>query len=182
MSIHIKREEIGELFHKHLGTDLGATDPPYLVNAARDELEIRVAERTEELAKTNYDLLSEISTRKIAEEQKIELLQRVAKTQEDERSRIARDLHDQMGQRLTGFRLKLQSFIGASGEDAKMREQLEWVQKMCEALDADIGFLALELRPPMLDHRIVELAFRLQDTYRIQGRRQKTIFRQVAKC
>lgn len=37
-AIHIKREEIGELFHKHLGTDANATDPPYLVNAARDEL------------------------------------------------------------------------------------------------------------------------------------------------
>lgn len=37
-AIHIKREEIGELFHQHLGTDKGATDPPYLVNAARDEL------------------------------------------------------------------------------------------------------------------------------------------------
>ncbi|RLS78968.1 MAG: lactate utilization protein [Planctomycetota bacterium] len=37
-AIHIKRAEIGELFHKHLGTDKGATDPPYLVNAARDEL------------------------------------------------------------------------------------------------------------------------------------------------
>ena len=37
-AIHIKREEIGQLFHKHLGTDKDATDPPYLVNAARDEL------------------------------------------------------------------------------------------------------------------------------------------------
>ena len=37
-AIHIKREEIGELFHKHLGTEKGATDPPYLVNAARGEL------------------------------------------------------------------------------------------------------------------------------------------------
>ena len=37
-AIHIKREEIGELFNKHLGTEKGATDPPYLVNAARDEL------------------------------------------------------------------------------------------------------------------------------------------------
>ena len=37
-AIHIKREEIGELFHKHIGTKKGATDPPYLVDAARDEL------------------------------------------------------------------------------------------------------------------------------------------------
>ncbi len=37
-AIHIKREEVGDLFHKHLGTDAGATDPPYLVNAARKKL------------------------------------------------------------------------------------------------------------------------------------------------
>lgn len=37
-AIHIKREEIGELFHQHLGTDKNAVDPPYLVNAARGEL------------------------------------------------------------------------------------------------------------------------------------------------
>lgn len=40
-AIHIKREEVGELFHEHLGTDAGATDPPYLVNAARQELRSR---------------------------------------------------------------------------------------------------------------------------------------------
>jgi len=33
-AIHIKKEEIGELFHERLGTEKGATDPPYLVNAA----------------------------------------------------------------------------------------------------------------------------------------------------
>ncbi len=37
-AIHTKREEIGELFHKHIGTEKGATDPDYLVNAARHEL------------------------------------------------------------------------------------------------------------------------------------------------
>ncbi|OYW14486.1 MAG: 4Fe-4S ferredoxin [Planctomycetales bacterium 12-60-4] len=37
-AIHIKKEEIGELFHERLGTDKGATDPPYLVNAARGKL------------------------------------------------------------------------------------------------------------------------------------------------
>lgn len=37
-AIHIKKEEIGELFHDLLGTEKGATDPPYLVNAARQKL------------------------------------------------------------------------------------------------------------------------------------------------
>jgi L-lactate dehydrogenase complex protein LldF len=37
-AIHIKKEEISELFHQHLKTEAGNIDPPYLVTAARHEL------------------------------------------------------------------------------------------------------------------------------------------------
>jgi L-lactate dehydrogenase complex protein LldF len=37
-AIHMKKEEVGELFHEHLGTDQGATDPNYLTEAARTHL------------------------------------------------------------------------------------------------------------------------------------------------
>jgi len=37
-AIHIKKEEVGELFHRHLGTAAGATDPQYLTEAARKDL------------------------------------------------------------------------------------------------------------------------------------------------
>lgn len=37
-AIHIKKEEVGELFHEKLGTAKGATDPPYLTEAARQRL------------------------------------------------------------------------------------------------------------------------------------------------
>jgi L-lactate dehydrogenase complex protein LldF len=37
-AIHIKKEEVGELFHEHLGTKAGATDPAYLAEAARAHL------------------------------------------------------------------------------------------------------------------------------------------------
>jgi L-lactate dehydrogenase complex protein LldF len=40
-AIHKKKEDIGELFHKHLGTDEGATDPIYLTEAARGHLRDR---------------------------------------------------------------------------------------------------------------------------------------------
>lgn len=39
--IHWKREEIGELFHQQLGTEKGAIDPKYLVEAARADLRAR---------------------------------------------------------------------------------------------------------------------------------------------
>ena len=37
-AIHIKKEEVGELFHERLGSSLGATDPVYLTNVARNHL------------------------------------------------------------------------------------------------------------------------------------------------
>jgi L-lactate dehydrogenase complex protein LldF len=37
-AIHIKKEEIGELFHRKLGTTAGASDPTYLTEAARGHL------------------------------------------------------------------------------------------------------------------------------------------------
>jgi L-lactate dehydrogenase complex protein LldF len=37
-AIHIKKEEVGELFHRELGTREGATDPTYLTEAARHKL------------------------------------------------------------------------------------------------------------------------------------------------
>ncbi len=37
-AIHIKREEVGELFHEKIGTEKGASDPTYLTRAARGKL------------------------------------------------------------------------------------------------------------------------------------------------
>jgi len=37
-AIHLKREDIGELFHEKLGTEQGASDPKYLTEAARGHL------------------------------------------------------------------------------------------------------------------------------------------------
>lgn len=37
-AIHIKKEEVGSTFHKHLGTAEGAADPKYLTEAARGHL------------------------------------------------------------------------------------------------------------------------------------------------
>lgn len=37
-AIHIKKEEVGQLFHEKLGTEAGATDPKYLAEAARQRL------------------------------------------------------------------------------------------------------------------------------------------------
>lgn len=37
-AIHLKKQDVGDTFHEHLGTEKGATDPQYLTEAARQHL------------------------------------------------------------------------------------------------------------------------------------------------
>jgi signal transduction histidine kinase len=74
---------------------------------------------------------------------------RLISIQDDERHRIARDLHDNIGQRFTGLRLKLEAAALACGEDAK--GQISAAQTLAEQIDAALDFIATELRPAALD-------------------------------
>ncbi len=79
-----------------------------------------------------------------------EMLQRMLGAQEDERKRIARDLHDQLGQQLTALRLKLE----ATRKECKVEEicaKIDEVNLIVKRIDSDVDFLAWELRPAALD-------------------------------
>jgi PAS domain S-box-containing protein len=118
---------------------------------AYDEMENRVLERTRELASMNETLMREISERQTAERQKIELLKRLVSGQEEERRRIARDLHDHLGQRLTALRLKLASLREACAGDEELYGRATRLQQIAELIDSEVSFLAWELRPSTLD-------------------------------
>ncbi|CAN5468628.1 hypothetical protein BH10ACI2_BH10ACI2_09050 [soil metagenome] len=118
---------------------------------AHDELEVRVAERTQELAAANRALVEEMEEREATERQKTDLLQKLVNSQELERRRIARDLHDTLGQRLTALRLKIQSLKEFSSENDQLSKRVERLQEIAEKLDSEVSFLAWELRPSALD-------------------------------
>jgi signal transduction histidine kinase len=65
---------------------------------ARDELEMRVQQRTADLKSTNAKLEASISERKRLEHELLEIT-------EKERRRLALDLHDDLGQKLSGIAL-----------------------------------------------------------------------------
>jgi signal transduction histidine kinase len=73
---------------------------------AHDELEIRVQERTHELAESMEALRVENAERRKLERARLELLRQLVRVQDDERRRIARDIHDHLGQQSTALRLK----------------------------------------------------------------------------
>jgi two-component system CheB/CheR fusion protein len=118
---------------------------------SRDELEKRVKERTHEIEMSYAALEAEIKERRASDERVKELLRRVVNTQELERRRMARDLHDHLGQQLTALRLSLQSLKEQSKGQASLRQHVENLQAAAERIDSDVDFLAWELRPSTLD-------------------------------
>ncbi|MFD2569172.1 lactate utilization protein B [Spirosoma soli] len=53
-AIHLRKSDVGETFHQHLGTDKGATDPQYLTEAARQHLRETFLTRKVALTGVNF--------------------------------------------------------------------------------------------------------------------------------
>ena len=53
-AIHLKKEEVGELFHEKLGTDKDASDPTYLTRAARSHLREKFLQADVALTGVNF--------------------------------------------------------------------------------------------------------------------------------
>lgn len=77
------------------------------------------------------------------------LSQRLVQVQEAERRHLARELHDEISQTLTGLKLTLESStcLPADAARTKLDEALALVDELMDWVDA----LSLDLRPAMLD-------------------------------
>ncbi len=78
---------------------------------------------------------------------------RLVEAQEDERRSISRELHDEVGQALTGIRVELATLsrmIG-SGEADELEVKVDEIKQMVEDSVGAVRNMALLLRPSMLD-------------------------------
>jgi two-component system, NarL family, sensor histidine kinase UhpB len=72
------------------------------------------------------------------------------KAQEDERLRLARGLHDEVGQSMTAVLLQLKRMTADASPE--LRAQLAEAKQVVKASLEDVRRLAQELRPELLDH------------------------------
>lgn len=118
---------------------------------AKDELEQRVAERTRELA-TALQQLRELAAWSEA-------------VREDERTRIAREVHDELGSLLVALKMdvnwmdrRLSEQAGRSPEAAgdmreRMRSKCQNMSRLIENAVVNVGRIITDLRPSILDHQ-----------------------------
>ena len=95
--------------------------------------------------------IEDVTDRRAVDEDRRKLLAKLVRSQEEERQRIANDIHDDSIQVMTAVGMRLHS-IERKAQDPDLVETL---MKLEEIVDLSIGRLRhqlFELRPPALDH------------------------------
>jgi signal transduction histidine kinase len=133
-----------------------------------------LSKRTRDLTASNRQLKNEISRRQVVEEtlrqsdrntsrllEQSRLLQeqlrllsrRILSTQEEERKRISRELHDVIAQMLTGINVRLSALKKEATVTTRgLSEKISRTQRLVERSVDIVHRFARELRPAMLDH------------------------------
>jgi len=109
-----------------------------------DSLEVQVRARTQELEQRNAEILQQ-------SEQLRELSNRLLKTQDDERRRIARELHDSAGQLITVLGMNLAGIAQRVGQNPSLSETVDDTQNLVQQLSREIRTTSYLLHPPLLD-------------------------------
>ncbi len=105
---------------------------------------VDVTERTHAEAEREDLVRALLASRKRFEAVSLQL----ARAQERERRTIALELHDQIGQMLTGLKLILE----ATDEEGRLgREEVDEVKTLVDRLMQRVNGMTLDLRPPVLD-------------------------------
>lgn len=138
-AVHVeRRDEIGALAQAFEAMRVKLRSSLEEIAAWNRELEDRVASRTRELS--------------AAHAHRRRLLEQIVVAQEDERRRIARELHDEIGQGLSALVLQISAVEGTLAPEAgAARPQLETIRTETSAMIENVRRLMLDLRPAVLD-------------------------------
>lgn len=130
-----------------------------ILTEAKETLELRAEQRAAILAKVNLDLRQEINVRQRAErdlrkslEQLRALAARLQLVREEERTLVAREMHDELGQACTAIKMDLAA-IGrkATKRQTQIRLKVDSALELVDKMIFTVRKIASELRPKTLD-------------------------------
>jgi PAS domain S-box-containing protein len=133
-----------------VGTGLDLTEQKEL----REKLEARVKRRTQELEEKNQVLIEHAETVR-------ELSGRLLRAQDEERRRIARDLHDSSGQILAAVQMNLAPLEAAARNlSTDFAQGIRQSMDLVEQLSKELRTVSYLLHPPLLDEAGLPSALR----------------------
>jgi PAS domain S-box-containing protein len=109
-----------------------------------DGLETQVRLRTQQLEQRNAEVLQQ-------SEQLRELSSRLLQTQDDERRRIARELHDSAGQIIAALSMNLGGITQHAAKHPALAKSVQDSQELVQQLNKEIRTMSYLLHPPLLD-------------------------------
>ncbi len=115
-----------------------------MLRQLNESLERRVEERTAELNKTNAALME-------SEKQLRILSSRLLEAQEEERKRIAHELHDSIGGTLSAIKFGLENVLGKMHEGEAAAEALQTLVATTQHAMEEARRIYMDLRPSILD-------------------------------
>ena len=127
---------------------------------AHDVLEHRVEERTAELSQALNRLESEATVRKLAEEQLRRLSIHLMTLQDEERRRIARELHDSAGQTLAAIKMTVASLERMNSSAPNFVRLVNDLNALTDAALQEVRTASYLLHPPLLDEAGIASAAR----------------------
>ncbi|WP_434456567.1 PAS domain S-box protein [Stutzerimonas urumqiensis] len=162
--VRLVRADTSELEAEVIEIRLGDTDPSDIQLLIRDVTQTRRMQMDLEDANRRLQALS----------------QRLMEVQETERRQLARDLHDDIGQQLTGLKLHLQRMARQMERDDTLRDLAATLIDTIDTLLATVRRLSLALHPLQLESLGLESAMRshlsrflpgtgLRYTFRVEG-------------
>jgi signal transduction histidine kinase len=107
------------------------------IREMNDQLEQRVTDRTQALQKS-HEQLQELSIH-------------METTREDERTRIAREVHDELGGNLTALKIELGALAWGRESDEQLIEHINGLKAHLDEIVQIVRRIGSDLRPPVLD-------------------------------
>jgi signal transduction histidine kinase len=127
---------------------------------AHDLLEQHVQERTTELSQALANLESEMKVREQKEEQLRNLSRRLMTLQDEERRRIARELHDSAGQTLAAMKMSAALIRREAGANPNLLRQIDDLNALIDEALQEVRTTSYLLHPPLLDEAGIASAAR----------------------